>query len=216
VERGVIFSCIGGSMNFVKRILGLKKQPSPIIVVSGLPRSGTSLMMSMLKAGGLSLLVDEIRTADENNPRGYYEYQKVKKLEKGESTWLSKAEGKAVKVIAPLLRHLPDQFRYHVIFMRREMEEIVVSQKKMRAGITADADQAEVENLISLQEKYLNEILKWLEQQPNFTVKEIFYNKLIIDPEQELQDLKEFLDSSLELDAMTAKIDPSLYRQRVE
>jgi hypothetical protein len=98
---------------------------SEIIVVSGLPRSGTSLMMQMLEAGGQTVLVDHVRKADSDNPEGYYEYEAVKDLSKGETVWLAEAQGKAVKVISALLEFLPVEYTYRVIFMRRRIPEIL-------------------------------------------------------------------------------------------
>ena len=106
-------------------------KPVPITVVSGLPRSGTSMMMKMLEAGGVPLIIDNLRTSDEDNPAGYYEFEPVKKLGKGDSGWLADAQGKAVKVIAALLVHLPAAYTYQIIFMHREMSEILASQRKM-------------------------------------------------------------------------------------
>jgi len=109
---------------FFKR---LKKTKQPIIVVSGLPRSGTSMMMRMLEAAGIQPLTDHIRTADSDNLKGYYEFERVKKLKEGDVAWLSDAQGKAVKIIAALLIELPSNYEYHVLFMRRKMEEILAS-----------------------------------------------------------------------------------------
>ncbi|HZD55295.1 MAG TPA: hypothetical protein VE136_01120, partial [Anaerolineales bacterium] len=97
-------------------------------IVSGLPRSGTSMMMKMLEAGGVPPLTDEIRTADRDNPKGYYEFERVKKMPDGDKAWMVEARGKSVKVISALLEHLPPQYDYKVIFMRRDMNEILASQ----------------------------------------------------------------------------------------
>jgi len=101
-----------------------------ITIVSGLPRSGTSMMMKMLEAGGMEILKDEIRKADEDNPAGYYEFEKVKELKKDVS-WLENAKGKSVKIISSLLEHLPEKYTYKIIFMHRNMEEILNSQRQM-------------------------------------------------------------------------------------
>src|SRR5437899_574640 len=110
-----------------------------VTIVSGLPRSGTSMMMKMLEAGGMEPLTDHVRTADEDNPKGYYEFERVKDLEK-DQTWLEDAKGRYVKVISMLLKHLPAGYTYKVIFMRRTMEEILASQRKMlvRRGESPD------------------------------------------------------------------------------
>ena len=101
-----------------------------ITIVSGLPRSGTSMMMQMLKQGGIEILTDKIRQNDVNNPRGYYELEKVKELPK-DNTWLPEAEGKGVKIIVQLLQYLLPGFEYRIIFMQRDIKEILRSQKKM-------------------------------------------------------------------------------------
>src|ERR671923_2816349 len=107
------------------------KKGDSIIVVSGLPRSGTSMMMKMLAAGKIELFTDNLRVADEDNPEGYFEFERVKKLKDGDFAWLPGAQGKAVKVISALLEFLPSEFNYQVIFMRRRMSEILASQRKM-------------------------------------------------------------------------------------
>ncbi len=101
-----------------------------ITIVSGLPRSGTSMMMSMLEAGGIGSVVDGIRKADDDNPKGYFEFERVKQLKK-DSSWLVEATGKVVKVISQLLRDLPPSYQYKVIFVRRNINEILASQTQM-------------------------------------------------------------------------------------
>ena len=105
-----------------------------IIVVSGLPRSGTSMMMKMLAEGGLPILTDALREADDDNPNGYYEFELVKKLPDGQNKWLADANHKVVKIISALLEHLPTNYRYKIIFMEREPSEILASQQKMLAN----------------------------------------------------------------------------------
>src|SRR3990167_393038 len=98
-----------------------------IVIVSGLPRSGTSLMMQMLRAGGMSLLIDDQRPADADNPHGYWEYEPVKRLQH-DNSWLPQAEGKAVKVVSALLQYLPPRHTYKIIVMHRPMQEVLASQ----------------------------------------------------------------------------------------
>ena len=103
---------------------------SEIIIVSGLPRCGTSLMMQMLVQGGFEAVTDHIRAADTDNPRGYYELEKVKKL-KEDASWLPETRGKVVKMVSQLLFDLPAGERYRVIFMQRDLDEMLASQEKM-------------------------------------------------------------------------------------
>jgi hypothetical protein len=145
---------VGGSsvpvLSSADRVVRRLKYGAPITVVSGLPRSGTSMMMQMLEAGGMQLLTDGVRQADEQNPKGYYELEAVKGLDKGEDTpWLADARGKAVKIISFLLTWLPDTYDYGVIFMERNLDEVVMSQNAMlrhrgHATDLADVDRASV------------------------------------------------------------------------
>ncbi len=119
-------------MSFFKNIFRNRPAKAEIItVVSGLPRSGTSMMMKMIEAGGIPPLTDNIRTADKDNPKGYYEFERVKKLDKGDTDWVSDAAGKSIKVISALLKHLPPNYEYRIVFVRRNMPEILASQRKM-------------------------------------------------------------------------------------
>ena len=131
----------------MKRFFGLFKKPDHVVVVSGLPRSGTSMMMKMLEAGGLSPLIDGEREADEDNPKGYYEFERVKQLPKGDYGWLEDAQGRVVKVISGLLVHLPPTHDYRVVFMRRAMPEILASQRKMLVRRGENSDQVSDEKL---------------------------------------------------------------------
>jgi hypothetical protein len=187
--------------------------PSKIVLVSGLPRSGTSLMMSLLEAGGITLLVDHVRQADADNPQGYYEYERVKNLPEGDSDWLSKAQGKALKVISFFLKYLPTNYFYEVIFMDRELSEILLSQDKMleRRGEQQDQNQ---QDMAQIYKKHLVEVVDWMKTQQNIRHVMINYNQLIKSPLEECQKVIDFLGLDLDINVMTAKIDPDLYRQR--
>lgn len=192
-----------------------KKKPSqPIIVVSGLPRSGTSMMMKMLAAGGLPILTDSLRQADESNPKGYYEFERVKKLKENDTQWLSDAHGKAVKIISALLEYLPPEHNYKVLFMRREMGEILASQKKMLVHDGKPTDDVSDEKLAGIYQKHLAKVESWLAKQSNIAVLYISYNDLLATPQQHLPGILDFLNLHLDPDLMLQVIDPSLYRQR--
>ena len=187
----------------------------PIIIVSGLPRSGTSMMMQMLETGGLEILTDNIRTADQDNPKGYYEFEVVKKLAKDENKeWLNGAKGKVVKVISQLLKDLPQEHNYRVIFMHRKMEEILFSQKQMLIRRGAPTDSISNEELGKLFQKHLDQVESWLKKQPNFDVLYISYNEVLKDPEEFVARVNKFLGGHLDVDSMKSVVDKSLHRQR--
>jgi len=186
---------------------------NPVVIVSGLPRSGTSMMMKMLEAGGMELIIDGIRTADEDNPKGYYEFERVKQLDKGDTAWVAGAQGKAVKVIAALLEYLPSEYTYQVLFMNRRMPEVLASQRKMleRRGEKSEISD---EKLAALLRKHVQQVKAWLAGQPNFEMLELDYNAMLVDPEPWAERINAFLGGKLDVQAMVEVVDPNLYRNR--
>jgi len=184
-----------------------------VTIVSGLPRSGTSLMMSMLEVGGLDVLTDEIRTPDEDNPKGYYEFEKVRQIEHDQA-WLEDAKGRAVKMIAELLKYLPPGYTYKVIFMRRTMKEILASQKRMLLRRGEPTDRVSEEEMAAMFQRYLNRVEAWLADQPNIEVMYVSYNSLLDDPTGQVDNVNQFLGGALDVEQMIRVIEPSLYRQR--
>ena len=184
-----------------------------ITIVSGLPRSGTSLMMQMIDAGGLPALTDRVRTSDQDNPRGYFELEAVKRT-RADGSWLAEAHGRVVKMVHLLLYDLPPEGSYRVIFMRRELGEVVRSQSVMlkRRG-TAGASLTD-EQLVKAYEGQLAKIESWLQEQPNFTVHVVSYNDLMADPAPAAAAVNAFLGGGLDVTAMLKHVDPALYRQR--
>jgi hypothetical protein len=196
-------------LSFLKNIIAPE-----ITVVSGLPRSGTSMMMKMLEAGGIPPLQDNIRTADEDNPKGYYEFERVKKLPK-DTAWLPEAKGKAVKIIALLLTKLPLKgYRYKVLFMRRDIEEILASQKRMLVRRGEATDKVSDEEMITTYHRHLSEVLSFLDANPCFTVFFVNYNDLMRDPADWIPRINAFVGGKLDEEAMKAVVDPNLYRNR--
>lgn len=185
-----------------------------IVVVSGLPRSGTSMLMNMLEAGGMALLRDEIRVPDENNPKGYFEYERVKKLADGDIDWLPEARGKAVKIISYLLLTLPDTYNYRVIFMQRKLAEIIASQRKMLIHRGENPNKIREDELEIILEKHLNQVDEWISRQRNIKRIDVNYNRMIKDPRADIRKFNKFLGNSLDVGIMAQVIDPSLYRQR--
>ncbi len=196
----------------MNRFLSLFRKP--VVVVSGLPRSGTSMMMKMLAAGGLALLTDGLRSPDPDNPEGYYEFERVKKLPEGDATWLGDARGKVVKVISALLRHLPPGETYRVIFMRRALPEVLASQKKMLANRGETGDAVSDAEMAALYEQHIANVLAWLRTQPNMQVLEVDYNLLVQNPRPWAERVNAFVGIKLDAEQMAGAVNPELYRQR--
>jgi hypothetical protein len=185
-----------------------------VIVVSGLPRSGTSMMMKMLESAGLEILTDNMRKADESNPRGYYEFERVKGMKAGDFEWLSLAQGKVVKVISALLEYLPQHYHYKVIFMHREMKEILDSQKKMLERDGKPDKNSSDQILAHLYDEHLKTIEDWLDAQPHLEALHISYNEIIRDPGININRIGHFLGGKMDLVKMQQVVDLGLYRER--
>jgi LPS sulfotransferase NodH len=187
-----------------------------VTIVSGLPRSGTSMMMKMLEAGGLPPVTDNIRTADEDNPKGYYEFERVKQLPKGDAAWLPDAQGKVVKVIAALLPHLPDGYRYRVVFMQRAMPEVLASQRQMLIRRGEDPNKIPDDVMATLFEKHLRQVDDWIARQTNVERLDVNYNEMLRNPQPFIDQVAAFFGNQLDKARMAAVVDPSLHRQRRE
>jgi hypothetical protein len=184
-----------------------------VAIVSGLPRSGTSMMMRMLEAGGMDVLIDGIRQADQDNPKGYYEYERVKQIEH-DASWLEDAEGRAVKMVSQLLYHLPPDRSYKVVFMNRRMEEILASQHEMLVRRGEVADQVNDGEIAMLFRKHLERLQAWLDAQRSFEVLRVSYNEVVESPFEQAERVNQFFGGTLDVDKMARVVDPRLYRQR--
>ena len=200
-------------MSFLRKMLQ-RNTRNTVVVVSGLPRSGTSMMMKMLEAGGIPPLTDALREADKDNPKGYYEFERVKQMDKGDTEWLPQAEGKVVKVISALLQHLPADYDYKVIFMERNMPEILASQRKMLVHRGEDADQMDDARMAELFAKHVANTKSWFGEQPNFDVLYVHYSAVLADPDREARRVSAFLDDRINPEPMAEVVDPDLYRNR--
>ena len=200
-------------MEITRQGLMYTQDQSIITVVSGLPRSGTSLMMSMLAAGGLQPLTDEIRQADDDNPKGYYEFERVKQL-KQDVSWLPSAQGKSVKIISSLLMTLPAGHHYKIIFMRRNMQEILASQRQMLIRRGQPDDKISDAEMAALFERHLQQVERWLDQQNNMSVLYVDYAHLVQIPVEQVPAVNAFLGGWLDEQKMLTAVDPKLYRQR--
>ncbi len=192
-----------------------RQQGEPIVVVSGLPRSGTSMLMKMLDAGGMEIMTDSERVADVDNPKGYFEYERVKDLEKEtDKSYVREGRGKVLKVISFLIKDLPDDNDYRVILMRRDLDEVLASQNKMiqRLG-TEDSTAAQD----AMKEAYRNDIVRTrllCKNRPNFELIEINYKNTIEDPAATARSVNAFVGGHLDEAAMREAVDGSLYRNR--
>ena len=200
-----------------KDLLKKIKYGRPIIIVSGLPRSGTSMLMKMLEAGGMEIVTDGIRTADDDNPKGYYELEKVKTLDKEmDTSWMKEFRGRAIKIISYLLKSLPDDNMYKVIFINRDIGEVMASQNKMLANLNKPVheDNAAEKRIIQNFESHLWKIKNIVLKEPRFEVLYINHNDVLMNPQAEARKMNRFLGCKLNEEKMAGVVDPNLYRNR--
>ena len=202
-------------MRFLTHIFPNKQVKDDIIVVSGLPRSGTSMVMAMLEAGGVEILTDLVREADEDNPRGYFEFEPVKQLAKDRSkAWLEDAPGKAVKIISELLKELPSGVSFRLIFMNRNLEELIASQNKMLVRRGEPPAAGDDEKMLLLFERHLEKVKQWIDRQSHFEVLFVDYKKVLEDPDGQAEQIRAFLQRDLDVTKMAHVVDRQLYRNR--
>jgi hypothetical protein len=186
-----------------------------ITIVSGLPRSGTSLMMQMLDAGGLPVLSDGERKADTDNPKGYLEWELIKQLPRDPSL-IAAAEGKVVKVISQLILSLPSGRKYRVLLMQRPLPEVLKSQDEMlrrRGNVDSNADSSAIEEAF---QRHLIEVNKWLAGKANVQVLRVHYHRVLREPKAVAGEIAAFLGVPLDVEAMVRQVDGSLYRNRMK
>jgi hypothetical protein len=199
-----------------REMLLRRKLGDPIFVVSGLPRSGTSMMMRMLEAGGVEIVSDHVRTADEDNPKGYFELERVKDLDKDpDKSWLRECRGKVVKIISFLLRDLPDDNFYKIVFLRRNLEEIMASQNKMLVRRGEPTDESRDAEMMERYTFHLRKTEVQLEYRSNVRVLDVPYREVLDSPREQARRVRAFLGLKLDEEAMAAAVDPSLYRNRL-
>lgn len=199
----------------LKQLYLKKRLGPPIVVVSGLPRSGTSMMMKMLVAGGLELATDGERTADEDNPEGYFELERVKELDKpGDTAWLAGYKGKAVKIICFLLIDLPDDYFYKVIFMRRNLDEVIASQNKMLVRRDETDKRGDDEKMIANYKFHLRKVDYIMKDRPVFQTLDVDHRDAINDPLAQARRVAGFLGMKLDTARMAEAVNPDLYRNR--
>jgi hypothetical protein len=184
-----------------------------ITVVSGLPRSGTSLMMQMLVAGGLPALSDGERKADADNPRGYLEWERIKQLP-SDPTCIAEAEGRVVKVISRLLLSLPSDHDYRILFMERPLPEVLASQDRMLRHRGTYKEGTNPAVIAAAFEKHLKDVYAWMDSKPNVKILRIQYHDVLSEPQKVSGKISDFLEIPLNFEAMKQQVDSSLYRNR--
>ncbi|MBN1925998.1 MAG: alkaline phosphatase family protein [Prolixibacteraceae bacterium] len=192
-----------------------KTDSTPIIVVSGLPRSGTSMMMQLLENAGIPVYTDEARKADESNPKGYYEHEKVKQLVRN-SKWLGEAKGKAIKIVLPLLYKIPASLNYKVILMKRDMEEIIESQHRMLVNSGKIKEGTYAPGIEEIYRKYVDKMEGWAQKNKNIELLEVDYNQALANPTEIIHRVTGFLKLEKDTKILSKSIDPKLYRTKNE
>jgi hypothetical protein len=168
-------------------------------------------MMQMLEQGGITVVTDSVRTPDTDNPRGYFEYEPVKKI-KQDASWLPETRGKAFKIVSQLLYDLPPTEKYNIIFMDREFDEMLDSQEKMLARLNRDsAPRDQVKRAFTV---HLTRLFDWLSKQPHIMLLRVSYNDLLERPEVQAERVNAFLGGKLDTARMARSVDRSLYRNR--
>jgi hypothetical protein len=174
------------------------------------------MTMKMLQAAGMSIVTDEIRSADEDNPKGYFELERVKGLEKDEDkSWLEEARGKAIKIISFLLKDLPVTNNYKVLFMNRHLEEVLASQSKMLAR-RGESSEANDEKMRELYENHLWKVRYLMKHQPHLQALDIHYREVLANPRAEAERIARFIGLDLDADKMASTVDEQLYRNRAD
>lgn len=191
----------------------MTKERDFVAVVSGLPRSGTSMMMRMLVAGGFPPVVDHERAANDDNPHGYFEFEPVKALTEDDS-WVARSKGQVVKVIYKLVYDLPIEVPYRIVFLQRDLGEVVASQEKMLEREGLDPNAVDRDLMIKLFQGEVFDFQKWARAQRNIEILFVDYSTIVGQPEQAAQKIAEFFDCDLDARAMAEAVDPTLYRNR--
>lgn len=201
-------------LDSIRGMLAKRRYGEPLIIVSGLPRSGTSMMMKMLDAAGIPIMTDAVRTADIDNPKGYFELERVKDLEKDpDRSWVREGRGKALKVISWLLKDLPDDNAYQIVFMRRDIDEVLASQNKMIAN-RGEQDATDDAVMAEAYRNHLAAVRIMGRKKANWSIVEIRYDEAVRDPAKVAATVNRFLGGRYDERRMLEAVDEKLYRNR--
>jgi len=172
------------------------------------------MTMQMLEAGGIGIATDNIRKPGDDNPKGYYEYERVKDLDKGlDNSWLKEFRGKAIKIISFLLKELPETYNYKVVFMRRNLQEVLASQTKMLDN-RGETNESSDEKMLELYQNHLWRVDYLMKHRPCFELLNVDYKDVVENPRRQAERIREFLGNHLDVDKMTSAVDGTLYRNR--
>jgi predicted AlkP superfamily phosphohydrolase/phosphomutase/tetratricopeptide (TPR) repeat protein len=185
-----------------------------VVIVTGLPRSGTSMLMQMLAAGGIDPLTDGLRAADEDNPRGYFEFEPATRLRE-DASWLPSARGRVVKLVLPLVPYLPADERYMLVIVQRNLTEVLASQRKMLERLSREERAARLTEQVLMREYCAQEqrVQSWLEAHPEIAMLPLDYGVVVNDPRRAAGQISEFLDGRFDASAAAGAVEPSLKRQ---
>ena len=186
-----------------------------LYIVSGLPRSGTSMLMKMLAAGGMDILTDDRREADDDNPKGYFEYEPVMNLAQ-DASWVEDWDQKVIKVISHLLPYLPSHRPYKVIFVLRPLQEILISQQRMLQRKGQVSSYPRQDRMYAKFSNHLFDIRLWLARQAHFDSLFVNYPDIVASPLDWAARISEFVGGDCDLQHMAETVDPRLYRNRKE
>lgn len=201
---------------FIRDLLRNIRYGRPVIIVSGLPRSGTSMLMKMLEAGGVDIASDGHRIADSDNPKGYYELERVKELDKGlDKTWVKELRGKAVKIISHFLKDLPGTNNYKIIFIERNIQEVIASQNKMLINRDQGINPEKDKQMVQYFERHLEKTKTLIATKPWFKACFVNHQDVIKNPEVVAKRVNQFLGGRLDIKGMAEIVDPELYRNRL-
>ena len=170
------------------------------------------MMMQALHKGGIEPYTDSNREADSDNPRGYYEHEKATQLMRDQS-WIPEARGKAVKIVAQLLNHLPKDENYRIIFMDRDLREVIKSQKVMLERLGREGGKLGDSAMMATLDRQVHTIESMMAMQENIDVLFVDYGEAITAPEEISRRINEFMGGDLDEAGIQSAIDPSLRRQ---
>ncbi len=183
-----------------------------VVIVAGLPRSGTSMLMQLVHAGGLLALTDGRRLADSDNPRGYFEFEQATRIST-DASWLPLARGKVVKLALPLVRWLPPGEAYWLIIIERDVRQVIASQRRMLDRLGRGGAVLSEPALAAEYARQREQVRQWVDSRTDVAVLSVRYDQVLADPRRVAAQVAEFVGRPFDVAAAAAAVDPSLQRQ---